>query len=117
MDNWAANQLINLAAGDDAKMKGDLWREMNAVAVELAGPSPSPAERMLAEVAAMNWFALRLHEARYAAGCNSEKGMTLVQSEHAQRHIDRTHRRLMTSLKTLATVRLTLPADPINLGA
>jgi hypothetical protein len=118
MDNWAANQLIDLAAGDDAKTKGDLWREMNAVAVDLAGPNPSPAERMLAEVAAMNWFALRLHEARYAVGCSSEKGMTLVQSEHAQRRIDRTHRRLMTSLKTLVTVKtkLGVPAVQINLA-
>jgi hypothetical protein len=37
--------------------------ELNAVATDLAGPSPNPAERMLAEVAALNWFVLRLHEA------------------------------------------------------
>ena len=118
MDNWAASQLIDLAAEYDAKTKGDLWREMNAVAVELAGANPSPAERMLAQVAALNWFALRLHEARYAAGCNSEKGMTLIQSEHAQHRIDRTHRRLMTSLKTLVTVKtkLGVPAVQINLA-
>jgi hypothetical protein len=72
---------------------------------------------MLAEVAALNWFALRLYEARYASASNSEKGLSLAQSEHSQRRIDRAHRRLMASLKTLATMRkLGLPAVQINLA-
>jgi hypothetical protein len=119
MDEWAANQLVGWAAGTKAKKqtKEDLLRELIAVAADLAGPSPSPAEQMLAEVAALNWFALRLHEARFASASNSEKGLTIAQSEHGQRRIDRAHRRLMVTLKTLATVRkLGVPAVQINLA-
>jgi hypothetical protein len=43
--------------------------------------------------------------------------MSLAQSEHAQRRIDRAHRRFLSTLKTLATVRrLALPALQINVA-
>jgi hypothetical protein len=85
--------------------------ELCGFADELAGPSPSPIERALAETAATSWFAFRLHEAHYAACVTAEGGMTLAQSEHAQRRIDRAHRRYLTTLKTLAAVRrLAVPA-------
>jgi hypothetical protein len=119
MDNWAVNRLIDWAAGKDgnAKTKASLKEELRDVAAELAGPSPSPVERVIAETAATSWFALRMTEAQYAAAATSEDGMTLAQSEHAQRRIDRSHRRLMSTLKTLAAVRrLALPAVQINLA-
>ena len=43
--------------------------------------------------------------------------MTLAQSEHAQRRIDRAHRRYLSTLKTLAAVRrLAVPALQINVA-
>jgi hypothetical protein len=43
--------------------------------------------------------------------------LTIIQSEHQQRRIDRTHRRLMSTIKTLATVRrLAVPALQINVA-
>ena len=58
-----------------------------------------------------------MHEAQYAAGVTTEGGMTLAQSEHAQRRMDRAHRRFLSTLKTLAAVRrLALPAVQINLA-
>jgi hypothetical protein len=80
MDEWAANQLVEWAAGPKGKekTKENLRRELNEVATDLAGPSPSPAERMLAEVAALNWFALRLHEAWHASASNAERGLTIT---------------------------------------
>jgi hypothetical protein len=119
MDHWAIGKLVDWAAGKDgsettkARLRGELFE----VAAELAGPSPSPVERMLAETAASAWFAYRLHEATYAAGVTSEGVMTLAQSEHAQRRMDRAHRRFLNSLKTLDAVRrLALPAVQINLA-
>jgi len=117
MDNWAVGKLIDWAAGKEGnpKTKASLKEELCEVAAELAGPSPSPVERVLAETAATSWFAYRLHEAHYAASV--EGGMTLAQSEHAQRRIDRAHQRLLSTLKTLATVRrLALPALQINVA-
>ena len=119
MDNWAVGQLIGWAAGksDNEKTKARLKDELCSVADELAGPSPNPVERVLAETAATAWFAYRLHEATYAAGVRSEGGMSLAQSEHAQRRIDRAHRRYLSTLKTLAAVRrLAVPALQINLA-
>jgi hypothetical protein len=120
MDHWAVGRLIDWAAGKDgnAKTKASLKEELRDVAAELTGPSPSPVERVLAETAATSWFAFRMSEAHYASGATSEGGMTIAQSEHAQRRTDRAHRRLMSTLKTLATVRrLALPgAVQINLA-
>src|SRR5262245_31403763 len=67
MDDWAALQLIAWAAGKSGSetTKAKLRAELCSVAAELAGPSPSPIERVLAETAATAWFAYRLHEATY----------------------------------------------------
>jgi hypothetical protein len=119
MDNWAVGELIDWAAGKDAKPKAkeSLKQELCDLATELAGPNPSPVERALAETAATAWFALRMFEARYASIATSGDGMTIAQSEHAQRKIDRAHRRYLSTLKTLATVRrLAVPALQINLA-
>jgi hypothetical protein len=58
-----------------------------------------------------------MHEAHYAACVTADGGMSLAQSDHAQRRMNRAHQRLMSTLKTLATVRrLALPALQINLA-
>jgi hypothetical protein len=117
MDNWAVGKLIDWAAGKDgnAKSKASLKEELCELAAELAGLSPSPTESVLAETAATCWFAFRMHEAQYASSVKSEDGLTLAQSEHAQRRMDRAHRRFLSTVKTLATVRrLAIPALQIN---
>jgi hypothetical protein len=116
MDRWATIRLIDLAAGDSAQSRKMLTEELREVAASLAGPSPSPAERMLAEVAALDWFTLRTFEARHAAGI-ADKSLRLATSDPAHKRIDRAHRRLLASLRTLATLRrLALPAVQINLA-
>jgi hypothetical protein len=119
MTDWAVGKLIDWAAGKEGNKdtKASLKEELCELAAELAGPSPSPLERVLAETAATAWFAFRLHEAQYASGIKSEDGMTIAQSEHAQKRMDRAHRRLISTLKALASVRrLALPALQINLA-
>ena len=119
MDNWAVGKLIDWAAGKDgnAKTKAALKEELRDLAAELAGPTTSATEKVLAETAATCWFAFRLHEALYASSVRSEDVMTLAQSEHAQRRIDRAHRRFLSTVKTLATVRrLALPSLQINVA-
>ena len=117
MDHWVAGRLIDWAAGSNESTKAILMRDLSEHADELAGPDPSPVERALADVAATSWFALRLHESHYIAAVRSEDGMTLAQSEHAQRRIDRAHRRFLSTIKTLATVRrLALPAVQVNIA-
>jgi hypothetical protein len=117
MDNWAVARLIDWAVSNNGDTKRKLKKELCDFAAELAGPTPSPVERVLAETAATCWFAFRMHEAHYASGVRSEDGMTLAQSEHAQRRLDRAHRRMLSTLKTLATVRrLAVPLVQVNVA-
>jgi hypothetical protein len=120
MDNWAVGELIEWAAGKNGneKTKATLKADLCELAADLAGPRPSPVEMVLAETAATSWFAYRLHEARYSSAATSGEGMSLVQSEHAQRRMDRAHRRFLSTVKTLAAVRrLALPALQINVAS
>ena len=119
MDNWVVVELIAWAATKDAdeKTKARLTDDLCELADELAGPTPSPAERVLAETAATSWFSFRTHEAHYAVTSTSKGGMSLAQSEHAQRRIDRAHRRFLSTVKTLAAVRrLAVPTVQINVA-
>lgn len=119
MDSLVAGRLVDWAvgAGADEAAKERFRRVIDEVAADLAGPDPSHVERMLAQAAALSWFALRVHEAHFLGGSTSEKGRTLAQAEHGQRRIDRANRRLLGTLRTLATVRrLAVPAAPIHLA-
>ena len=118
IDLVARQLLVQAATGSgNEKTRQQMVAEIKAYAAELAGASPSPAERMLAEVAAVDWFAHRTFESRYAGNLLPGRSLSLAQSEHHQRRTDRAHRRLMLSLKMLATVRrLVTPAVQINLA-
>ena len=75
----------------------------------LSEPSPKPR---------LSHGALRLFEATYVSSSQSEDGITIKQAEFHLRRIDRAHRRLLSSLKTLATIRrLALPALQINVAS
>jgi hypothetical protein len=118
MDSWVADRLIDLTAAKDAKKtKATLRRELEGLAAELAGPNPTSMELLLAETAALAWFSLRMHEAHFLRASTSEEGLTIQLSDHHQRRIDRAHRRLMATLRTLATVRrLGVPAIQVNVA-
>ena len=118
MDALVVDKLIDWCTGKQAKptSKELLRDELCDFAAKLAGANPSPIETVLADTAATCWFAYRMHEAQYAATVVSD-GMSLAQSEHAQRRIDRAHRRMLSTLKTLASVRrLAVPALQINVA-
>ncbi|MCA1686964.1 MAG: hypothetical protein LC745_13535 [Planctomycetia bacterium] len=119
MDGWAASHLAAWAAGGKGgdKIKDGLTRDMKRYAAELAGAAPTPVESLLAETAALCWFALRLHEAHFAGASSSGEGMTFNQGRYHLTKIDRAHARLMATLKTLATVRrLAVPAVQVNIA-
>src|SRR5262249_14757191 len=119
MDYWAIGSLIDWAAAKKAsgETKNGLRAELDKLAADFAGPSPTPTERVLAQTAAISWFAFRLHEVKYVGSVTSESGMSLQQSEQAQRRMERAHRRMLSTLKTLATIRrLAIPALQINVA-
>jgi hypothetical protein len=113
MDGWVVDQLLDAIAGRNGNegTKAELRRELDRVAAEYAGSCPSPVESALAQTAAISWLSLRFLEAQFVGGATSEEGVSIAESEYHQRLIDRAHRRLLTTLRTLATVRrLVVPA-------
>lgn len=119
MNRWVADSVISWAVTSKGaeSTKLLLARELKEYAARLAGESPSPVELMLAETAALSWFALRLHEAHFAGASTSGEGITLNQGRYHQSKIDHAHARLMKTLKTLATVRrLAVPAVQVNIA-
>lgn len=120
LDHLVSQRLVKWVTGEksSAETKKKFRDDLESFARDIAGPSPSPVEIVLGETAALCWCTLRMAEASWAGAATSESGLTLPQSDHCQRRVDRAHRRLMATLKTLATVRrLGLPSIQVNVGA
>jgi hypothetical protein len=102
---------------ESQKSREKLCKEVDLVAADLAGPSPSAIEVMLSDTAAVCWCALRIFEVGYASSSTSKDGLTFRGADFHLRRIDGAHRRLMNTLKTLATVRrLAGPAVQVNVA-
>jgi hypothetical protein len=88
-------------------------RKMDQISAELVGPDPSPIERLLAERAAVCWFAANAYETLYS----KLEGLTTRRGEYHLRKIESAHRRFLSAVATLARVRkLALPAIQFNVA-
>ena len=106
--------LIALAGGEkNLVIQETLARKCAALTQELAGPTPSPLERLLVERVVLCW--LHLH---YAEGLRLKtKEVTFQQEEFHQRRISKMHARYLSAIRTLAQVRrLGVPAVQVNIG-
>ena len=82
---------------------------------ELAGLDPTAIEMTLARVAAVNQAFLHVYDLFCVSGIGSD--MSLATFEKLHRRADRAHRRLMSTLRTLETVRkLAVPTVQINVA-
>jgi hypothetical protein len=89
-------------------------RKLAAMGQELAGPEPSPVERLLVERIVMCWLHLYYAEAVYIQNMPE---LTLKQSEFYQKRITLAHNRYLSAIRTLAQVRrLGVPAVQVNIG-
>lgn len=108
-----ARALVKAAAGKDIGIETGLLRKIGAVREELAGPSPTPLERILAERVALCWFDAHEMDRQYI----DQSDMSLKQAEYRESRRDRAHRRFLVACKTLATVRrLGVPAIQVNVA-
>jgi hypothetical protein len=95
----------------DKRAREALWEEVAAVTESLAGPDPTPAERLLARSAALEWLAQTCYELQYQALLKSGSSLHIEMSEHYQRRLSRVQRRYLAAVRMLATVRkLALPS-------
>jgi len=92
MATHVENSLISGAGGKDLTVKEGLSRKLAGIRKDLAGPDPTPIERLLAERAALCWLTVYEYERRYAdAG-----SIPIVQADYHQRRIDGAHRRFLS---------------------
>jgi hypothetical protein len=105
--------LIRNAAGNNLLFSEAASRKMDQLRKELAGDKPSILERLLIERIVLCWLSLYDSEVRFA----QMKDLTLKQAAYWQDRIDRAHRRYLTAIKALATIRkLALPALQVNIA-
>ena len=105
--------LIRQTAGQNLMVQESLARKCQALTQELAGPTPSPLERLLVERTVLCWLHLHCAEASYFM----IKDMTLRQAEFHQSRISKAQARYLSAIRTLAQVRrLGVPAIQVNVG-
>ncbi|MDB5307464.1 MAG: hypothetical protein JWO38_1666 [Gemmataceae bacterium] len=97
----AQRVLVEAHCGQNLFRREAIGRKMATLRAELAGPTPSPIEWLLAERAVACWLHVYHLEAVYAG----KGAMSLPLAEHYQKCIDRAHKRYVSALKALAEVR------------
>jgi len=105
--------IVKKISGDDVFTQEAIPRNLEAMRKEIAGESPSPLERLLAERIGVCWLELQYFEAVYAQNMGK---LTITQSDYHQRRIDKAHRRYLSSIKALAQIRKMGPAVQINIA-
>jgi hypothetical protein len=111
---WARTELVKIAAGNNITVQEALCRKIEAVRDELAGPNPTPLERILCERVALCWFDANETDRRFGI---ERSGISFQDAEYRESRRDRAHRRFLAACKTLASVRrLAGPAIQVNIA-
>jgi hypothetical protein len=95
--------LVSAVAGKDLAVREALTYKLDLLRQEMAGPTPTPLERLLVERVVACWLQVQYADIRLA---QQERELNLSQAECHQRSRDRARRRFLTAVRTLALVRL-----------
>jgi hypothetical protein len=110
---WLRQAIANKASGGNLLAREAIKQKLDDVRAELEGPNPTPIERLLAERASLCWALTNWYEERFV----NADSMSITQADYFQRRIDRSHRRFLSAVETLARVRkLALPILQVNLA-
>jgi hypothetical protein len=105
--------LINKFSGRNLLFKESLTRKLDLLRDELAGPNPTPLERLLVERIVACWLHLHHLEITYA----QKESMSLELGSYYQRCISSAQKRYLAAIKTLAVVRkLAVPVLQVNIA-
>ena len=111
----AERSLIRIAAGKNELTYEATERKVQALRDELAGPSPTPLERMLADRIVACW--LQVNQAERTCVGFFHDGGSMAEAEYHQRRLDGAHRRYLSAIRTLAQVRRLLgPTVQVNIA-
>jgi hypothetical protein len=110
---WLKRTIVRKAAGENVAVQEAIAGQIESVRSELAGPDPTPMERLLAERAALCWMLVNWYE-NSVQDCDR---MSIAQANHHQAKIGRAHSRFLSAVRTLAQVRkLALPVLQLNIA-
>jgi len=105
--------LVESAAGGNLAMSEAMNKKLDGMRAELSRPDPTPVERQLVERVVVCW--LVVHEAELRAALAAK--VAPEQGPYWEKRIDRAHKRHLSAIKMLATVRkLALPAVRVNVA-
>ena len=110
----AQGALVKLAGGNNLLLCESLMRKLSALKSELMGESPSALDRLLAGRVASSWLQISYYDAILVQA----KQCSTAQAKLLQHQQDAAHRRYLSAIKTLATVRklLTPARSPIEIA-
>jgi hypothetical protein len=110
----ARESLLQTISGDNLVVQEAQTRKCAALMEEIAGPQPSPLERLLVERIVLCWLHLYYAETLYVQNIQA---FTLRQAEFHQSRISKAQARYLSAIRTLAQVRrLGVPAVQVNIG-
>ena len=105
---------IRAIAGQDELLREAVERYLEQMRAEIAGPSPTPLERLLVDRIATCWLALQHAETAYAQNL---RRLDSDQGEYYQRRIDRAQRRYLDAIRSLVLIRrMLLPTVQVNIA-
>jgi hypothetical protein len=105
--------LVNKVSGQNLLIKESLTRKLDLLRAELAGPTPTPIERLLADRIVTCWLHLHHLEVNYAV----KDSMSVEMATYYQRSLSSAQKRYLAAIKTLAMVRkLAVPALQVNIA-
>ena len=108
--------LVRAAVGENPVTKEAITRKLGALREEVAGPAPTPLEKLLADRVAVGWLGLAVAEGTYHQALEG-RGLDRADDEFHQRRVERAQRRYLAAVKALAQVRrLGVPALQVNIG-
>jgi hypothetical protein len=102
---------LQLIAGPNLLLRESVERKAEQLRSELAGPGPSPLERLLVERVIACWLQVQYADAAYAQQTSPSPG----QHTAALKRQAGSHQRYLHAIKTLATVRKLLKPAPSTL--
>jgi hypothetical protein len=104
---------LQLIAGPNLLLRESVERKAEQLRAELAGPEPSPLEKLLVERVVACWLQVQYADASYAQLQNPSPG----QHTAALKRQAGAQQRYLHAIKTLATVRKLRPAlSPVDLA-
>jgi hypothetical protein len=105
--------LIDKFGGKNLLFKESVTRKLDLLRAELAGPDPTPLERLLADRVAACWLHLHHLETVYS----QKDSMSLALGTYYQRSLSSAQKRYLAAIKTLALVRkLAVPVLQVNIA-